>query len=46
VIRILTISRISSDAVSAGLYACEDDVIRDALLRLKDEISKEGQPTR
>jgi Arc/MetJ-type ribon-helix-helix transcriptional regulator len=41
------------DAVSAGLYAREDDVIRDALVRLKQTMpkktemhSKEAKPTR
>jgi Arc/MetJ-type ribon-helix-helix transcriptional regulator len=40
------LEQIVHDAVRAGLYAREDDVIRDALLRLKDEIPKGHQPAR
>src|SRR5947209_494117 len=32
------------DAVCAGLYAREDDVVRDALLRLKQTIPKDTEP--
>jgi Arc/MetJ-type ribon-helix-helix transcriptional regulator len=34
------LEKIIHDAVRAGLYAREDDVIRDALLRLKQSLSK------
>jgi Arc/MetJ-type ribon-helix-helix transcriptional regulator len=40
------LEQIVHDAVRAGLYAREDDVIRDALLRLKDEMPKEGRSPR
>ena len=32
--------RIVHDAVRAGLYICEEDVIRDALTRLKETLPK------
>jgi len=38
------LEQIVHDAVRAGLYAREDDVIRDALLKLKDDMPK-GAPT-
>jgi len=37
------LERIVGDAVRAGLYAHEDAVIRDALLRLKDDRSKDAR---
>ena len=40
------LEQIIHDAVRAGRYADEDDVIRGALLRLKDEIPKDGQVSR
>src|SRR6516162_6847667 len=38
--------QIVHDAVRSGLYAREDDVIRDAQFRLKDEIPKGGRTPR
>jgi len=40
------LEQIVHDAVRAGLYAREDDVIRDALLRLKDEMPKDATTQR
>lgn len=34
------------DAVSAGLYAREDDVVRDALIRLKETLPKRSAKPR
>jgi Arc/MetJ-type ribon-helix-helix transcriptional regulator len=38
------LEKIVHDAVRAGLYAREDDVIRDALLRLEQTKLKPAQP--
>ncbi len=40
------LEQIVHDAVRTGLYAREDDVIRDALLRLKDEMPKDARTPR
>jgi Arc/MetJ-type ribon-helix-helix transcriptional regulator len=40
------LEQIVHDAVRAGLHTREDDVIRDALLRLKDEFPKDAGTTR
>jgi len=40
------LEQIVRDAVRAGPYACEDDVIGDALLRLKDDMPKGARTAR